>query len=69
MPYRIIIAIDVEAESPEMAYERVSEEMKTVDTEDFQWESTDEWYDDDGNVIDEDEVQRIRMAVFAKLNE
>lgn len=68
MAYRIIVALDVEAKSMEGAYQRVYETMKTVDDETFQWESTDEWYDDSGDAIDEEEAQRIRMKVFKELN-
>lgn len=61
---RIIIALDVDTPSLEEAYRKVYRTMKGVDEEDFQWESTDEWFGDDGGLVDADEVQRIRMKVF-----
>lgn len=64
--YRIIIALDVEAPSAKEAYRRVFLEMKKLDRDDFQWESTDEWYDPEGEQLDEDEVSAARMTVFAE---
>jgi hypothetical protein len=67
--HRIIVAIDVEAPSLKEAYRRVYQEMAKLDSEDFQWESTDEWYDDEGDLVHPDKVQEIRMAVFAEEHE
>jgi hypothetical protein len=64
--YRIIIALDIEASSTEEAYAKAYETMKQVDTESFQWESTDEWFDEDGELIPPDAVQDIRMKVFGE---
>lgn len=66
--YRLVICLDVEADSLEQAYERVYTTMGTVDREDFQWESTDEAYDPDGGEVDAEEMQQARMAVFRRLN-
>jgi len=67
MSIRIVIALDVEAESLDEAYLRVYRNMATVDTNNFSWESTDEWFDDNGEQVDEDVVQETRLRVFSAL--
>ena len=66
--YRLVICLDVDADSLEHAYERVYRTMGSVDREDFQWESTDEAYDTEGGEVDPNEMQQARMTTFAKLN-
>ena len=61
--YRIVCAIDIEAESATHAYERLFEELKLPPG--FEWESTDEWYDADGNQLSEELVCGARKAVFS----
>jgi len=67
--YRLVICLDVEAYNLEQAYERVYDTMGTVDAEDFQWESTNEAFDPEGDAIDPDEMQEARMKVFARKQE
>lgn len=67
MSYRITIALDVEAASLDEAYLRVYRKMATVDIQDFSWESTDEWFDNDGEQVDKDVVQETRLRVFSAL--
>lgn len=67
--WRLVICLDVEACSLEQAYERVYDIMGTVDSEDFQWESTNEAYDPEGGSIDLEEMQDARMKVFASKKE
>lgn len=57
--YRLVIVLDVEARSPKDAYTRVRKEMKKLDCATFQWESTDEWYDEEGEAIPVSEIQDI----------
>lgn len=64
--YRIVVCIDVEADSLTEAYRRVYKKMRVVDNPDFQWESSDEWYDDSGESVDPDTCSDIRMKVFAE---
>ena len=64
--YRIVVALDVEASSIAEAYRKVYQTMRTVDCDSFQWESTDEWFTPDGEALEPDDVQSIRMAVFAE---
>jgi len=69
MPFRIVVCIDVDATDLEQAYGRVSDNLGKL-PDGMDWESTDEWYDDgDGDAIDEEEIQRVRMATFAKKEE
>ena len=65
MACRIVVCIDVDTESPEKAYERVYDFLAGL-PKDMEWESSDEWFDSEGNPIDEDRVQGHRMTVFAK---
>ena len=66
--HRIVVCLDVEAESMKEAYGKVYQTLKAVDCEDFQWESSDEWYDPDGGQLPAETVQKIRMEVFAEEN-
>ena len=68
MTYRFVICLDVNEDTLEEAYEQVYKTMGTVDTEPFQWESTDEVFDPDGAHVDPEDVQKARMKVFKKLN-
>jgi hypothetical protein len=56
---RIIVAIDVDTDDPTEAY-RVVDAVLDKDLG-IEWESTDEWYGDDGEPMDEDEISAIRM--------
>lgn len=67
--HRIVICLDIEAPSTKEAYRTVYRAMKKVGYETFQWESSDEWYDPDGEALDADTVQKIRMEVFAEENQ
>lgn len=64
--YRIVICLDVEARSMTEAYRRVYRKMKKVDCDNFQWESSDEWYMPDGTALEPGNAQDIRMKVFAE---
>lgn len=66
--HRIVICLDVHAPSTKEAYRKVYREMKRVDCADFQWESTDEWYDPEATPLEPGDVQELRMAVFAEEN-
>ena len=68
MAYRICVAVDIDAGSAEEAYKKLYEGLYEVDREDFSWESTDEWYDPDGGMVDDETVQNIRMKVINELN-
>jgi len=63
--FRIVIAIDVfDVTTAEQAYAEVYRKMGRIDTGSFCWESTDEWYDRDGNAIDEREINAARLKVL-----
>lgn len=66
--YRIVVCLDVEARSMAEAYRRVYRRMKKVDCDNFEWESSDEWYDPEANALEPGDVQEIRMKVFAEEN-
>ena len=66
--WRLVICLDVEASSLEEAYSIVYDKMKTLDCEEFQWESTDEAFDPDGDPIDEEELVKARLAKFDQVD-
>ena len=68
MTYRLIIAVDVNADDLADAYARVYRFMGTTPPG-MDWESTDEAYDPDGEIIDADLLQTARLAFFAERDE
>jgi hypothetical protein len=70
MAYRFIIAVDIDADDLKSAYGKLYHFMGQRgpgvgwDRKDLDWESTDENYDDDGEEIDPDVMQKARMEVF-----
>jgi hypothetical protein len=58
--YRLIICVDVETNSLADAYKQVYEGMTKSGLD---WESSDEWYDKDGETGDPDVLQEARMEV------
>jgi len=74
MAYRIVICVDIEADSLELAYGKLYDFMKHEapvgwDRRDLDWESTDEWFDDEhAEPQDPDVLQAARMAVFKDRN-
>ena len=68
MSYRLVICIDVDAESLEQAYGRVHKGMGEANFEGFEgWESTDENFDGDGNEVST-EVMALARDKFFKNN-
>lgn len=71
MAYRFVICVDVDADSLEMAYSKLTDFMAPTAraaSDDINWESSDESYDDDGDPIDPDVMQTARMKVSADGN-
>ena len=62
--YRFIIGVDVKATTLMKAYSALFHQMKKLDNEAFQWESTNEVYDPEGEDIDLDVLQDARINVF-----
>jgi len=60
---RLIICIDLDTDNVEEAYNEVRNAM---DKSPLEWESSDEWYDVDGEEGDPEELQHARMRVFNK---
>jgi len=69
--FRIGIMIDVDATSLKEAYKRVYNTMGEVSMSegDIDWESSDEWFDEDGQMLNEDEVSSIRLEALKELEE
>ena len=68
---RIILAIDVDVKSPESAYQMVYQAMGKLERDThgiMQWESTDEWYDHNGEPIPEEQIQQARMTFLASVD-
>lgn len=64
MPFRIVVCVDIAAASAEEAYAMLTDKLCPVTTPDFEWESTDEWYGEDGARLPDKKVQAAREAVF-----
>jgi len=65
--YRIIIALDIDAQTSMDAYRQVTKAMGEVEARtegNIQWESTDEWYSEDGEAIHPDTIQMVRTTVL-----
>jgi hypothetical protein len=63
--YRIVVCLDVDASNADSAYRAVREAMTkaTASKAIAGWESTEEWFDDEGRLIPEDEIARVRAEV------
>jgi hypothetical protein len=61
--YRVVVCVDVDAPNLAVAYGLVYKAMSATGLE---WESSDEWFDEDDNSDggDPDELQAARMAYF-----
>lgn len=69
MAYRIVICVDIHAETLKEAYGKLYDSMKQPEGSDLDWESTDEWFDDeDGALGTPEELQEARMAVYKDRN-
>ena len=66
MPYRIVVCMDIDASSLLEAYGKLYETMAKVtgSKTGLDWESSDEAYDPDGNLIPEDVLQGARQTYF-----
>jgi hypothetical protein len=71
MSYRIVICVDIDASSAQDAYETLYDAMAEAErnNDDICWESSDEWYDDDGDEIGAEAAQEARLAAFNKRND
>jgi len=70
---RLIVGLDIEVDTVEEAYRKVYNLLGDVTNsespygdEAISWESSDEWYDNDGEPGDPAELQQARMKVFAE---
>lgn len=63
---RLVVCIDVEGCSLKDAYQTVRRLMdEATEGACVEWESSDEWYDDDGGAGDPEALQAARMEAFA----
>lgn len=53
---RIVVALDIEAATPEDAYKKLCAVMPLLHPQGIAWESTDEWYGVDGEPLDEEVI-------------
>lgn len=63
--YLVDITLFVEASSTREAYERIREKMGSLDEESFSWESTNNWIDPAGEVLELGEINDAILAVLA----
>lgn len=62
--YRIVLFVDIEAESATEAYEKLYVTMMATE---LAWESTDEWFESDGaEPMSENDISAARDAFFAR---
>lgn len=61
MSFRLVVAIDIEAESLQEAYGKLH---KTLTATKLAWESSDEAYDQNGEEIDEEDLHKARSAFY-----
>jgi hypothetical protein len=71
-PIRIVVCIDVEADTPAEAYATLHTMFAHVAADPVlgsmvDWESTDEWFDADGNPMTEAEQDAARKAFFQEV--
>ncbi len=65
MTTRIVVCIDTELDDTlEQAYEHVYRAMDSIVSDQLIWESSDEWFDTDGELIPEAIISATRMAVL-----
>lgn len=62
-PYRLVVCIDIPAVTLEEAYHRLYYTMAGL-PKDIEWESTDEAFDQEGELIPPNKVQEARMKFF-----
>lgn len=67
MTIRIGVMIDVDAKTPEEAYSKLYDFFAKHHEMGIDWESTDEWFDHDGEEIHINDVERARDAHFKKV--
>jgi hypothetical protein len=64
--YRFVVCIDIHANSLKEAYRELYNKMAVSG---FDWESSDEAYNDEGEEISVDELSETRMEVIAEETE
>jgi len=65
--FRFVICVDVEAKNLEEGYSKLYDTMGKVDCESFQWESSDEAYTPDGELVNSDQLTNARMTKIAEM--
>lgn len=69
---RIVVCLDVNAAGPADAYLAVYNALGVMEANtlgDVQWESTDEWYDDDGERIPLSDIEEARTFALYHCDE
>lgn len=65
MSYRFVVCIDVDAEGMTEAYGKLHEGLSVVNFEGYEgWESTDENFDEDGELVPPETMQQHRDEFF-----
>lgn len=66
MSIRIVVCLDIEAATPTEAYKKLYQQMPKLHDAGIDWESTDEWYDEDGEALSPEQITEIRQNVLPK---
>lgn len=61
MSYRLIVCFDIEADNLEGAYRKLEGQLRRIP---IAWETSDEAYDEDGEEIDPDVLQKAIVSVL-----
>lgn len=70
MGIRIVVCLDFDVETPEEAYAKLNLAALSLSAAKIEWESTDEWYDDDdddGEPLSQERIDAARDAYYATL--
>ena len=68
--YRIVVCVDVDAADLTDAYRAVYACMTSLATVSvIEWESSDEWYAEDGQRIEQDAIDLARVTVLQEIDE
>lgn len=67
MSVRIVCCIDVDTDDPIEAYKQVHHVLNPLASKGIEWETTDEWFDSEGEPIDKDTVMALRSTALEQL--
>lgn len=67
MSVRIVVCLDVNLDDAREAYKLLHDVLNPLAESGIEWETTDEWFDSEGEPIDEDAVMALRSTALEQL--